>query len=387
LEPCADQPGSYLQPFLGPGSYPARTRIRPQPQQRQKGERGKEWSFDTADVMRWYRELLPSLPEELVSPDRNHRERAAYRWSVDHPERFWPAVWAFSGVKASAAWTDVLRNPDRMPGARWFVGARLNFADGDDPELAAIYEQMLRRVSNRHQTNPAPLPDDVVPALREAARAEGADVAVVTDRDRLAELSEVFGESDRLRFLTPQLHSEMMRELRWPGIDSLNWGLDVRTLELDRSDLAKLEVARRADIMTLLAEQDVGRALGDISRDLIKATSALVVVTITGSDVSDYVRGGQAVERTWIRAEQLGLSVQAMSPVFIYAVDQPDYEELSPRYAGRLRQLHQAFNDLTGIGARRIALTMRIGYAPEVTARSRRLPAERTVRVIEEHGA
>ncbi len=52
-----------------------------------------------------------------------------YHWSIDRPETFWPEVWRFCGVIASKPWADVLVHSDRMPGARWFGGARLNFAE------------------------------------------------------------------------------------------------------------------------------------------------------------------------------------------------------------------------------------------------------------------
>ena len=63
-----------------------------------------------------------------------------YRWSVLHPEDFWPKVWAFSGVIATdlgggRQWDEVVRGLGRMApphpdlGPRWFIGARLNFAE------------------------------------------------------------------------------------------------------------------------------------------------------------------------------------------------------------------------------------------------------------------
>lgn len=52
-----------------------------------------------------------------------------HRWSVEHPERFWPAVWAFCGIVHSRPWDTVLEGRERMPGARWFRGAQLNFAE------------------------------------------------------------------------------------------------------------------------------------------------------------------------------------------------------------------------------------------------------------------
>ena len=52
-----------------------------------------------------------------------------YAWSVRDPERFWPAVWSFCSVIARTPGKRVLVDGDRMPGARWFPEARLNFAE------------------------------------------------------------------------------------------------------------------------------------------------------------------------------------------------------------------------------------------------------------------
>ncbi|HET7674589.1 MAG TPA: acetoacetate--CoA ligase [Gammaproteobacteria bacterium] len=54
---------------------------------------------------------------------------ALYRWSIGHPEQFWPEVWETFGVRASRTWDDVLVDGNRMPGAQWFTGSRLNFAE------------------------------------------------------------------------------------------------------------------------------------------------------------------------------------------------------------------------------------------------------------------
>ena len=52
-----------------------------------------------------------------------------YAWSINDSERFWHAVWSFCGVIAATQGDVVLADRDRMPGARWFPEARLNFAE------------------------------------------------------------------------------------------------------------------------------------------------------------------------------------------------------------------------------------------------------------------
>jgi acetoacetyl-CoA synthetase len=51
-----------------------------------------------------------------------------WTWSVTEIEAFWASIWEYFGILASAPYTEVL--PDRrMPGADWFPGARLNYAE------------------------------------------------------------------------------------------------------------------------------------------------------------------------------------------------------------------------------------------------------------------
>ena len=51
-----------------------------------------------------------------------------HRWSVTDLEGFWSSVWEFFGVHASVPYDRVLASRE-MPGAKWFTGARLNFAE------------------------------------------------------------------------------------------------------------------------------------------------------------------------------------------------------------------------------------------------------------------
>ena len=54
---------------------------------------------------------------------------ALYDWSVANLEAFWTAIWDECGVVAETRGERVLVDGDRMPGARFFPDARLNFAE------------------------------------------------------------------------------------------------------------------------------------------------------------------------------------------------------------------------------------------------------------------
>lgn len=53
---------------------------------------------------------------------------ALWAWSVAHLEEFWASMWEYFEIKASKPYTAVLTNAT-MPGAHWFTGAELNYAE------------------------------------------------------------------------------------------------------------------------------------------------------------------------------------------------------------------------------------------------------------------
>ena len=67
-----------------------------------------------------------------------------YQWSVENIPDFWAAVWDFAEIKASKPFDQVVDDLRKFPGAKWFPGARLNFAENllryRDDQLAFIFK-------------------------------------------------------------------------------------------------------------------------------------------------------------------------------------------------------------------------------------------------------
>jgi len=52
-----------------------------------------------------------------------------HRWSVDEVSNFWSAIWDYTGIVCSRRFDTVVDDLVKFPGAKWFSGARLNFAE------------------------------------------------------------------------------------------------------------------------------------------------------------------------------------------------------------------------------------------------------------------
>ncbi len=106
---------------------------------------------------------------------------ALYRWSIDQPQAFWPALCDFCNVHFDEPAELTLSNPDSIMDAGWFAGSRLNFAanllraDGNDVAIIFCAEDGSRRELRRQE-----LLAQVATAaagLREAGVQEGDRVA------------------------------------------------------------------------------------------------------------------------------------------------------------------------------------------------------------------
>jgi acetoacetyl-CoA synthetase len=66
-----------------------------------------------------------------------------YQWSIEHIADFWAAMWSFAEIRVSKPYARVVDNLENMPGARWFPGAELNFAENllrfRDEHVALIF--------------------------------------------------------------------------------------------------------------------------------------------------------------------------------------------------------------------------------------------------------
>jgi acetoacetyl-CoA synthetase len=73
-----------------------------------------------------------------------------WQWSVDDLEAFWSAIWDFFGVQADGEYERALGSRE-MPGAEWFAGTSLNYAEHvfagkDDAETAILHASELREL-------------------------------------------------------------------------------------------------------------------------------------------------------------------------------------------------------------------------------------------------
>ncbi|MGE4247674.1 MAG: acetoacetate--CoA ligase, partial [Parvibaculaceae bacterium] len=112
--------------------------------------------------------------------ERNRRNIADFEglhaFSVEKPEAFWTTLWDFCGIRAQTRGERVLVDPAKIPGARFFPDARLNYArnllvrSDDAPALVFRGEDKVRKSLTWRELN------DLVSRLQQAMEQAGVKV-------------------------------------------------------------------------------------------------------------------------------------------------------------------------------------------------------------------
>jgi len=109
------------------------------------------WTPDPARAARTrMAAFLARVADEEGLPDA--RYDTVWSWSIQQPERFWAQMWEELDPLCERAPERVLADP-RMPGALWFEGARLNFA-----------ENLLRRAGGLLLADESGAPQEIGPS-------------------------------------------------------------------------------------------------------------------------------------------------------------------------------------------------------------------------------
>ena len=226
-----------------------------------------------------------------------------------------------------------------------------------------------------------PLDPSHVDLMALAVQKEGAQLRVTTDRERIVQLGAMLADADRLRFLIPEIHTEKMGEVRWPGRDSLEEGLDVRTLEMDPGSLGMMQLLGRPDVMDILREWRAGRILGMRTQAAVNTSSGLMVVTVPRAEPHWYVRAGAAMERLWLVGERLGLAMQPVSPLYLFATNEEELVELGgERRLNELSEHSERFREVWNIAdTEALGMVFRVFQADPPSVHSIRLPLEHSL--------
>jgi hypothetical protein len=102
----------------------------------------------------------------------------------------------------------------------------------------------------------------------------------------------------------------------------------------------------------------------------------MAIVTVPRADPVWYVRGGAAMEQFWLATENVGLAVQPVAPLFIYATAEKELIELGgERHLDEMYRLQMRFREILELeDGEAMVMVLRVLHASPPSVRSIRRP-------------
>ncbi|CAM3741275.1 Rv1355c family protein [Kibdelosporangium persicum] len=239
-------------------------------------------------------------------------------------------------------------------------------ATPSDEAMAAL----LRRRTHRTPGTRSSLTLEEISELTAAASGARLDLCLRPD-----ELAGIVGACDRIRFLNPDLHRELVGELRFtPAAD----GITLDTLALPPGFAEAIRLIARPDVAARLRHLGGGARLEEGARDAIAGASAMGLLSVRSDSPADWLAGGRAMQRIWLRAEQSGLGLHPMTTaIYMFGMlDGPAAEIFTATESAELHELRARFHEVMPKPDGPMALLFRLARITTPAAPSSRVPTD-----------
>ncbi len=323
-----------------------------------------------------------------------------WKWREHHGELFlfhdWSRSFSFSDfhdIGSKVSFGAALHNL-RLTGRQ--LGLLVNeelYPLGSESQLIArisIKEQIvpeeintnvvLTRHTNRKKGDSRPIDQSVLNDLMETCQLNShTRLEFITHKEHLHQLGNIVSEAERLRILHPQGHYDFYQnEVRWnqEEAERTGDGIDINTIELTPSELAGMKIASDPNVIDLLRSWKGGKAFEKLSRDGIASSSAIGLFTIPNAEDINIIKGGIDVQRTWLHATDLNISIHPVSAaLFMFARINSEKDKNLDQYSfDRLSRIQEQFTSIVKLNSRYPLFMIRLFYASEPSVQSERLP-------------
>jgi hypothetical protein len=215
----------------------------------------------------------------------------------------------------------------------------------------------------------------------------GSELKVIDKVEDLDQMREIIARMDRIRIMHEGGQQDFRAEIRWTKeeVEIAKNGIDLLgTVDLTPSELAGFRMVKEWPVVKLLNDWNAGTGLEKIGRKSIDGSSAVCLVTMPKFSSKDFFLGGRALERVWLKANELGISVHpaSISTLIFNTMMHGNKDILPPVMKEEAIMLREKFAKLFNINSEiGEVLLIRLFYAGAPKSRSVRYPLEQILTI------
>ncbi len=187
-----------------------------------------------------------------------------------------------------------------------------------------------------------------------AQEIEGASLRWLTDPESLKQLGKIAGQADLLRMFIPEAHEDFIKkEMRW-SIEETNAaedGIGIHSLDLSNNNQIGIRLMKDARAIQFLKEINGGSIFKNLASTQFQQSTAIGLLTLPTTTDVDYLNGGRATQKLWLKATELGYQIHPVNVpiIFFYKCNFEPENDLSQDHRKQLKEMHSRFKELFNI--------------------------------------
>lgn len=249
------------------------------------------------------------------------------------------------------------------------------------PKDEPLYPFIPRRVTNRKVYKPVSLtPLERAELLRQAMAINGVELRFIENQEKKQELAGALSVNECLIFQNKHLHHFFFTHLNWTKEEDekKRIGFYIKTLELAPAQINALKLFKRWPLLRLFNLLGVSKAIAGENAKVYASASAFGLIVTPGNSRLNLVDAGRAVERIWLTAAKLGLSLQPITGILFFhqRISAGDINQFSSSEVKMVEEAYVKIASLFGVSKGTAPFLFRVGRADPPSARSARLPAQ-----------
>ena len=214
-----------------------------------------------------------------------------------------------------------------------------------------LTDHIYKRHTNRKTSSRTKVGTDITNELKAAGESiNGAKVQFFDGQEQLDELGDIISVTDKYRLIYPESHNDFTyQEMRWTGEEAemRRTGMDINTLELKPSELVGLRLIRDPKVVAFLRHINGGDIFRNVSRKAMGTASAAGFLSMPTFSELDFINGGRASQRIWLRATKLGLAFHVMNvPLPFFARLPYEHPDLPAEIIDDVKRQYARFRDV-----------------------------------------
>lgn len=145
----------------------------------------------------------------------------------------------------------------------------------------------------------------------------GASVVWLEQADQIKTIAELAGKIDRITLTNQKGHNDFINEIRWSKeeAEAKRDGIELASVDITAAEEAGFRVAKKWSVIEVLNKWKGGSGFEKLSRKSIENASAVGLICMPNSEMSNFFDSGRALERLWFYINSQKVSVHPMTAI------------------------------------------------------------------------